>query len=201
MKKTFLVLAIIAFGVIASNVANAQIKIGSFSQEGVLGLFPKIQEKQDSVLNKFVMDSLKPDYDYQLSELIRKDSTFKKDSATLSAGVRKIMQDEIAAHRYKIVNWQQYQNQVLEQKSNEFLRPYLQQVYAALEQIVVEQKFTHVLKEDNFVFPVPLSENLTVKVAQKLKLLTKEQEAQIKAQEDALKQAQKPGAAPAPKKN
>lgn len=201
MKKTFLVLAIIAFGVIASNVANAQIKIGSFSQEGVLGLFPKIQEKQDSILNKFVMDSLKPDYDYQLSELIRKDSTFKKDSATLSAGVRKIMQDEIAAHRYKIVNWQQYQNQVLEQKSNEFLRPYLQQVYAALEQIVVEQKFTHVLKEDNFVFPVPLSENLTVKVAQKLKLLTKEQEAQIKAQEDALKQAQKPGAAPAPKKN
>jgi len=172
MKKTFLVLAIIAFGVIASNVANFQIKIGSFSQEGVLGLFPKIQEKQDSILNKFVMDSLKPDYDYQLSELIRKDSTFKKDSATLSAGVRKIMQDEIAAHRYKIVNWQQYQNQVLEQKSNEFLRPYLQQVYAALEQIVVEQKFTHVLKEDNFVFPVPLSENLTVKVAQKLKLLT-----------------------------
>jgi Skp family chaperone for outer membrane proteins len=204
MKKVLFLLALTT-SLIYSNNSQAQVKIGSFSQEGVLGLFPGIQQKQDTVLNKFIQDSLKPEYDYQLSEMLRKDSVYKKDSATLTAGVRGIMQKEILEHRSKIVNWQQYQNQVLEQKSNEFLRPYLQKVYAALEQIVAENKYAYVLKEDAFIFPVPLKDNLTIKVAQKLKLLSKEQEAQLKAQEAAEAEAkQNAGGATkpaAPKKN
>ncbi len=161
--------------------ASAQMKIGTFDEQSVLGLMPGIQ-KVDTFLQKYVSDSLKPEYDYELSELMRLDSTFKKDSASMQAGTRGIMQKEINQHKYKIVNWQQYQNQMLEQKQEELLYPYKQKVYASLEKIIKEQKYTHVFKSD-VLLVAPPTDNLVIKVAIDLKLkFPKDVEEQLRAQ-------------------
>jgi ribonuclease HII len=121
-------------------------------------------------MGKFVNDTLKPDYDYTYSQFLVKDSTFKKDSGKLTPQVRKVMLDDINNLKSKIVNWQQYQNQAMEQKQQEILAPYTQKVYDALVKIIQEQKYTYVMKADAFVIPPPIADNLSLKVAIALKL-------------------------------
>ncbi len=206
MKKVLFVCLALALSFLSTK-TNAQIKIGSFDEESVLGLIPGLQQRADSVLQQYVNDSLRPEYDYELSQYQVKDSTFKVDSPKLNPSVKAIMKKEIATHFYKIQNWNQYQQQRLQQKQEEILLPYKQKVYAALDEIIKEQKYTHVMKSDVFLLAPPL-DNLSIKVAQKLKLPLP------KDVEDAIRQAQgggsdkgtpaggnKPATKPAPKRN
>jgi len=182
MKKVFVVVCMALATSLFTNSASAQMKIGTFDEESVLGLFPGIQQKVDSAIQKFVADSLKPDYDWTLSEMLRMDSTFNKDSGKLAPSVRTVMKKEINEKKYKIANWQQYQNQALQGKQEEVLYPYKQKMYEALEKIIREQKYTHVFKSDVLLIAPP-SDNLAIKVAVALKLkLPKEVEESLKAQ-------------------
>lgn len=171
MKKVFVLCVAFALSLtFISNASAQQGKIGIFDQQTVLSLFPGIQQKLDTLMGKFVNDSLKPDYDYTYQQFLLKDSTFKKDSGKLTPQVRKVMLDDINNLKSKIVNWQQYQNQAMEQKQEEILAPYTQKVYDALIKIIQEQKYTYVMKADAFVIPPPIADNLSLKVAIALKL-------------------------------
>jgi Skp family chaperone for outer membrane proteins len=171
MKKVFVLCVAFALSLtFISNASAQQGKIGIFDEQTVLSLFPGIQQKLDTLMGKFVNDTLKPDYDYTYSQFLVKDSTFKKDSGKLTPQVRKVMLDDINNLKSKIVNWQQYQNQAMEQKQQEILAPYTQKVYDALVKIIQEQKYTYVMKADAFVIPPPIADNLSLKVAIALKL-------------------------------
>jgi len=171
MKKILVVCVALGFSLLYTNSTQAQGKIGVFDEQSVLGLMPGI-EKVDTLLNQYVTDSLSVERDYELSELKRKDSTFKKDSATINPSLRSIYQKEIAQHFYKLQNWQQYQQQMVQQKQDILLRPYLEKVYNALQEVVAEQKYVYVFKADAFspYAPPPLSDNLSIKVAVKMGL-------------------------------
>lgn len=183
MKKVLIVCVAFAASILVSNNTKAQqVKIGSFDEGTVLGFFPGIQ-KIDTLINQYQIDSLGNERDYEISEFKRKDSTFKKDSATLNASLRQIMQKEIAQHYYKIANWQQYAEQMTRNKQNQLLQPYLEKAYAALQEIIAEQKYTWILKQEALLIPGPLADNLSIKVAQKLKLkLPAEVEEALRAQ-------------------
>lgn len=178
MKKVFVVCVAFALSLLCvSNASAQQGKIGIFDEQTVLSLFPGIQQKVDTLMGKFINDTLKPDYDYTYSQFLVKDSTFKKDSGKLSPQVRSVMLKDINELKSKIVNWQQYQNQVTEQKQQEILAPYTQKIYDALIKIIQEQKYVYVMKSDAFVIPPPIADNLSIKVAMALKLkLPKEAE-------------------------
>ncbi len=171
MKKVFVLCVAFALSLtFISNVNAQQGKIGIFDEQTVLSLFPGIQQHVDTLMGKFVNDSLKPDYDYTYSQYLVKDSTFKKDSSKLTPQVRSVMQNDINGLKSKIVNWQQYQNQAMEQKQQEILAPYTQKIYDALIKIIQEQKYVYVMKSDAFVIPPPITDNLSLKVAIALKL-------------------------------
>lgn len=178
MKKVLFVCLAFSLSLLTTK-TNAQ-KIGSFDEESVLGLFPGLQQKVDSALQQFVADSLKPEYDAELEMLQTKDSLLK-DSLGKSESWKKNLKNEIGVHRYKLQNWQQYQQQRLQGKQDEVLFPYKKKVYEALDEIIRDQKYTHVMKSEVFLLAPPL-DNLSIKVAQKLKLpLPKDVEDAIKA--------------------
>ena len=84
--------------------------------------------------------------------------------------------------KYKLVNWQQFQQQAVQQKQEELLVPYKQKIYASLEKIIREQKYTHIFRSDALL-KSPIGDNLSIKVAQELKLtLPKEVLDELKAQ-------------------
>lgn len=180
MKKVLLVVVAGVFGLFTASTAKAQIKIGTFDEEAILSFMPGIQNV-DSLLQDYVSDSLQPEYDYELYQFQTKDSTFKADSLKLNNSVKQIMKKEIAQHFYKIQNWQQYQQQKLQAKQQELLRPYLEKIYGVLQTVISEQKYTHVFKKDVFIY-ADKSEELMLRVLVKLKVpLPKEIEDQAKA--------------------
>ena len=194
MKKGFLFAAILFVAASFTNTASAQVKIGYFDDQSVLALFPGIQEKLDTVLKSYAQDSLQDEYNYTLKTYQNQDSIYRKDSVNLSKRPKalQLATDELNKLKYKLINWQQYQQESMQQKQETLLMPYRQKIAAALSEVVAEQKYNFVLKADALSpYAQPsIADNLTIRVAMKLKLpLPKEIE-------DAFKTATG-GAAPA----
>ncbi|MFZ6025353.1 MAG: OmpH family outer membrane protein [Bacteroidota bacterium] len=173
MKKLLLVCVTVAASLLFSNNAQSQAKIGYFDEQTLLSLFPGI-EKVDTLMNSFVKDSLNVEYQYSVVEYQRRDSLFKKDSAAMPAKARELAISELNKLYYKIANWQQYSQEMQQEKMDRLLLPYRQQMMAALQQVVKENKYTLVLKAEAispYVDPtLSLLDNLTIRTAIKLKL-------------------------------
>lgn len=171
MKK-LLVLCVVVAGMIFANSANAQVKIGYFDEQGALSLFPGIQ-KIDTLINSYRLDSLQEEYKFRVTEFQRKDSAFKKDSATLSAKAREIATRDLLQLRYQLVNWQQYEQEMMSSKYEQLLYPYKTKIYEAIQAIVAEQKYTMIIKSEALVtqYMQPnILDNVTIRVAKKLNL-------------------------------
>jgi Skp family chaperone for outer membrane proteins len=174
MKKVLfaaILLVACAFG----NSATAQTKIGYFDDQSVIALFPGIQEKLDTVLNSYAKDSLQDEYNYTLKDYQVKDSIYRRDSVDLSKRPKALQMatEDLNRLKYKLINWQQYQQQMMEQKQESLLLPYKQKVAQALSEVVAEQKYNLVLKVDAlspYAPPPSIADNLTVRVALRLKL-------------------------------
>jgi Skp family chaperone for outer membrane proteins len=181
MKKVLFVCAAVLASLLFSSNTNAQTKIGTFDEESVLGLMPDI-DKVSAALQSYAKDSLQVDYEYKVGEFQRRDSIFKKDSATMPARAREQALKEINQLKYQLVNWQQFQQEAVRLKQDELLTPYKQKIYASLEKIIREQKYTHIFRSDALL-KSPIGDNLSIKVALDLKLtLPKEVLDELKAQ-------------------
>lgn len=198
MRKNF-VLFVCLFMIMGSisTIKAQNVKIGYFDDQSVLGLFPGIEEKLRTSLEKYVKDTLQEEYEYSYREYKRLDSNFRRDSLTLSQRQRELSTADIDKLKYKLINWQQYQNQLVEQRQNELLAPYRKKIQEALLEIVEENKYTLVVKTESlspYIQPSIL-DNLSIRVAMKLKLeLPKEIE-------QAFKQAQGSNVNKSPVKN
>jgi Skp family chaperone for outer membrane proteins len=193
MKKLLFVCVVLAASLLFSNSTNAQVKIGYFDEQSLLSLFPDIQ-KIDTIINNFVKDSLNPEYAYTVQDYQRRDSLFKKDSATMPAKARELALSDLNRLGYKLANWQQYAQEMQNGKMEQSLLPYRQKMLAALQQIIAEQKYTMVLKSETLspYMEHNILDNLTIRVAMKLNLPLPQQIM------DAWKQAG--GSLPAPAK-
>ena len=173
MKKV-LFAAILLVACSFSKSATAQTKIGYFDDQSVLALFPGIQEKLDTILNSYAKDTLQDEYNYTLKDYQVKDSIYKRDSVDLSKRPKALQMatDDLNRLKYKLINWQQYQQQMMEQKQESLLLPYKQKIAQALNEIVAEQKYNLVLKVDALspYAPPSIADNLTIRVALRLKL-------------------------------
>lgn len=176
MKKLLFVCVAFAASFLFSNNTNAQQKMGYFDEQLTLSLFPGIQ-KIDTLLNSFQNDSLRVEYEYRIGDFTRRDSIFKKDSATMPVKARELATRELNQLKYNLINWQTYAQQMIEAKTEQLLMPYKQKMFEALKLVIAEQKYTYVLTAQAlspYAQP-PLLDNLSIRVAMKLKLpLTKE---------------------------
>lgn len=184
MKKLLFVCAFAA-ALLLANTTNAQQKIGYFDDQLVLSWHPGLVEKLETAMRSYQTDSLGVDYNYTYSDFVRRDSAFKKDSATMPARARELAVKEMNNLREKLINWQEYARQMSEQKQESILYPYKVKIAEALKAVMAEGKYTMVLNQNAltvYALP-PLSDNLNIKVAQKLKVPVP------KEYEDAFKQA------------
>lgn len=172
MKKFLFVCVAFAAVTLFSNSASAQVKIGYFDEQAALSLFPGIA-KIDTLLNSYRLDSLQEEYKYNVADFQRRDSIFKKDSATMPAKARELATRELLQLRYKLVNWQEYSQQMEQAKYEELIYPYKAKLFEAIQTIIAEQKYTLILKSEalaqQYMQPSIL-DNVTIRVAQKLKL-------------------------------
>lgn len=199
MKKLLLGCVAFAAGILFTNPTQAQAqKIGYFDEQLTLSWFPGLVAKLDTAMNSYQTDSLGVEYNYTYADFQHRDSLFKKDSATMPAKARELAMQEINKQKYKLINWQQYSQQMSEAKQEQLLAPYKQRMFQALQEVVKEGKYTYVLNAQalSIYTQPPILDNLSIRVAQKLKLPLP------KDYEDAWKAATSGSSAPtaAPKK-
>lgn len=174
MKKLlFVCVAVAASFLFTSTTTNAQaLKIGYFDDQELIRLFPGVG-KVDTLMQSYQADSLGVEYNYTYGDYMRRDSIFKKDSAAMPAKAREMAIGELNKLKYKLMNWQQYAEQAAQYKLESLLYPYKKRIFDALQEVIKEQKYTYVLNAQalaiNYAQP-PLLDNLTIRVAMKLKL-------------------------------
>jgi Skp family chaperone for outer membrane proteins len=174
MKKLLFVCAALVAVMVFTNDTKAQsVKIGYFDEESVLGAFPDIA-KVDTLLNIYRRDSVGQEFNYRLSQFQIADSTFKKDSATMPAKARELAMQDLNQKRYYLVNWNQIGQQMSDNKLEQLLAPYRIKIMDAMKAVVAEGKYTLVLNSASlapgYYAQPPISDNLSIRVAMKLKL-------------------------------
>jgi Skp family chaperone for outer membrane proteins len=151
MKKVLTLSVAFAANFLITNTIQAQqVKIGFFDEQAVIALMPGIG-KVDTALQVFAADSLATERDGIMDDLKRLDSLLK-DSTKLTSSLKTVLQKEASQKYYKLQNWQQYQQEVLGAKQEELLRPFRQKIYAVLQDVIKEQKYTHVLKPTEVIY-------------------------------------------------
>jgi outer membrane protein len=68
---------------------------------------------------------------------------------------------------YLLQNWQEYSQQMYQEKQQELVAPFAQKAIEAFRAVVKEAKYTHVFKSDVF-YEAPDADNLLPLVAKKL---------------------------------
>ncbi len=155
--------------------ASAQQKFGYFDVETVLGMMPGI-ERVDTALMIFERDSLAAEYQFELAELQRQDSTLRADSVKMPARLYQQRQQEQAQRFVKLQQWQQYSNQLMQAKQQELLAPYYQKVLDAFRKVKDQGKYTYVFRSDA-LYDAPQGDNMIPLVAKELGIKMPEQPA------------------------
>jgi Skp family chaperone for outer membrane proteins len=174
MKKGFLFAAVLLVAISFTKSASAQnVKIGYFDEQKVIVLFPGIQ-KLDTVLQSYRTDTLRDEYDYTLKSYQVKDSIYRRDSLELSKRPKalQLSTDELNQLKYKLINWQQYEQEAMQEKTQQLLLPFRQKILAALSEVISENKYTWVINESALsqYFQPSIADNLALRTAMKLKL-------------------------------
>ena len=177
MKKMLCALLMFCFAITAQAqqagkakpVVKPAFKIGFFDETEVLKAFPGIEEL-GLVINKFITDTLRPEYAYTVGEYKLKDSAFKADSARLPPRVMSSKVRELDSLANRANTWQQYEQEQRLQKEKQLLAPYRKLIYEALTKVIEEGNYLYVLNKQSLI-TAPNADDLSSKVAQKLGLI------------------------------
>lgn len=166
-----LICAVIVTGFLLSNPVNAQTKIGYFDELRTLKLFPEYK-MMDSLMNDFRRDSIGKQYEKRSADIRFADSMYQKNCLTDTGKSCREAAADLEQKRDVLKNWLQIAQRISDSKLNQLLFPYRQQIYNALQEIVAEEKYTHVLTLEAMAeyFTPPLLDNLCIRVGLKLKL-------------------------------
>lgn len=170
MKKVMMsIVLVMAMWMAGTSDTSAQaMKIGYFDLETVVSLMPGT-EKIDSLLQGFMRDSVNAEYEFRVEEFNRNDSILRADSAKIPGKLYNERKQKLFQEFYLLQNWQEYSQQMYQNKQQELVAPYAQKAIEAFRKVVAEGKYTHVFKSDIF-YEAPESDNLVPVVAKKLGL-------------------------------
>jgi Skp family chaperone for outer membrane proteins len=173
MSKNFLVCVAIAAITLFTNSVSAQVKIGYINEQEVLYALPGFS-KIDTLISSYRLDSLQDEYRGLVYDFQRSDSLFRKDSAAMPAKAREIANRDLLQKRYKLANWQEYEQQLLQAKYELLARPYRQKLFEAIQQVVAEQKYSLIVKQeiisDYFLPSISLLDNVGIRALKKLNI-------------------------------
>jgi len=153
--------------VVAANQSMAQTKIAYLNFEEVIGLMPATA-KIDSLVERFVVDTIDVEYNVLLENYQFKDSAYR-DSVRTPKSVRDEIAKELPGYIYQITNWNQIREQAIQNKQQELLGPIYRQVMDAVRAVSKEKGYSHVLAREALIV-MPDSDNITDAVIKKLNL-------------------------------
>lgn len=173
MRKSAFSFSVIVFMLLTVNTRSQTLKIGVFDIDVMVQAMPGYREV-DSLMQIYDRDTLGALRDYNQTEYMRLDSTYKADSTQVAAGKKsKAILDMVAADRNKAVVNILYWQQIAQNKSNEKRGALSQNLYTlvvnAYKKVLARKKYTLVLKPQTYEGGFAI-DNIFIAVARELKL-------------------------------
>jgi outer membrane protein len=168
MKKLY-VLIVIAVLLIAGS-APAQTKIAYVRIDDIVGVMPELAQDKvnmDTVGQQFVKDSIMPGLDYKQTQYNEKVKAYSDTTRKVSPQVKTLMLKEIQDLQAELGGADNYIQQVMQARQQEFLRPYYAKAKKAIEQVAKEKGYTHVMSTDIFLV-APEADEISLLVLAKL---------------------------------
>lgn len=163
MKRVFSLVTLVVVLAMVTTSVKAQ-KYGHANMEDVVYILPDIK-KADSLLQKFVKDSLENQLPYFISEYQRKDSIAKAPGTP--AAIKQTVEQEAAQYLQMIQNWEQYSQSQYSRKQQEIYGPYFNRAYELVNSVAKENGYTWVFKQDALLV-APETDDLLPLIAKKL---------------------------------
>jgi outer membrane protein len=168
MKKLQVVVALAVLFIAGS--ATAQNKIGYIRIDDIVSLMPELSPQKinlDTVGQQYVKDSVLPRANFLQSEIQRKyplayDSTQPK-------AVRDQYVKDIQDHQEELQGADQFIQQVLQAKQQQYLQPYYVKAKNAIDAVAKKKGYAYVLNTDVFLVAPP-ADDLSEAVLTELKI-------------------------------
>jgi len=173
MRKGMFFFSVVFCMLLTLNTRSQTLKIGVFDIDIMVQAMPGYREV-DSLMQIYDRDTLGALRDYNQTEYMRLDSTYKADSIQVAAGKKsKAILDMVGADRNKAVVNILYWQQIAQNKSNEKRGALAQNLYNlvvnAYKKVLARKKYTLVLKPQTYEGGFPI-DNIFIAVARELKL-------------------------------
>ena len=90
----------------------------------------------------------------------------------MPAKAREIALRDILQKRYKLTNWQEYEQQLVQAKYEQLALPFRQKLFEAVKLVATEQKYTLILKQESLseYFIPNLLDNVGIRALKKLNI-------------------------------
>lgn len=169
MKK--LQVLVVVAGLLIAGSAAAQTKIGYIRIDDIVGLMPELSRQKidlDTVGQQYVRDSVMPEITYKQTQYNEKLAQLS-DTVKYSAAVRTVILKDIQGLQEELQGAEQFIQQVLQAKQQQFLQPYYVKAKNAIDAVAKKKGYTHVLNTDVFLV-APATDDLSESVLAELKI-------------------------------
>lgn len=143
MKYLIKCLGVVAFCLLAGNIAQAQIKIGYLNTSELISLMPETKAA-DSQFNAFaqkLQETLQP----MQQDLQTKFAEYQEQQASMADAVRESKEKELQDLNQRIDQFQLKSQQDMQKKREELMGPILEKVQSAIQAVAASNKFTYIL--------------------------------------------------------
>lgn len=168
MKKLFRVALVAVSMLFMAGIANAQ-KIGYVNTNELMQAMPKLKDVQNSLntYQKTFMDQLTS----MNTELQNKAQAYDSKRATMTDAARTAAEGELQDFQKRMQDYQNNARQQVEAKSNELMKPLVDQVRAAITAVAKEKGYAYVLDASTIdLIVAPEADNMQASVKAKLGL-------------------------------
>ncbi len=175
MRK-FLSVIVLATGIFFAGNVNAQAKIAFVNIDEIVSVMPELAQDKinmDTVGGQYVRDSIMPRINYVQDELQKKMVDYQ-DTVKNSKAVREIILKDIQAYQEELNGADNFVQQVLQAKQQEYLRPYYAKAQKAIASVAKKKAYTHVMSPAS-VLIYPEADNISLAVVAELGIKLPEQ--------------------------
>jgi outer membrane protein len=194
MKK-FLFAVVVAAGTLFAGNTQAQTKIGYVRIDDIVSVMPELAPEKvnlDTVGAQFVKDSIMPSIEFKQDEYNAVVAELGDTSKTITDAVKKLKFQKMQALQQELSGAEQYIQQVLQAKQQEYLRPFYAKAKKAIEAVSKKKGYAYVLNTDVFVV-APEADDLSLAVIAELGIKLPEQPKTAPAAKPAVQPAKPAG--------
>jgi outer membrane protein len=198
-KAVFVVMVLLFSGRLVSaqegQKAPKPVKIGYTNVNYILRLSPesKVITSQLESTQKQYLKTIEE----KKKELEAKQEAYQKNASTMLESIRKDKEDELRNLYNSILNLQETAQEELKKKEEDLVKPELDKIYKAINEVAADYAFTHVFNSDQVLLYADEDSDITTLVMNKLGY---KEPSETEAPKTTAPPAQKPATTPQPAK-